>query len=860
MGEVWRARDTKLGREVAIKVLPAGLSADKDRLARFEQEAQAAGALNHPNILVIYHIGTHEGAPYIVSELLEGETLRERMGGAPLPHRKAIDYALQTARGLAAAHEKGIVHRDLKPDNLFITKDGRMKILDFGLAKLTTSDGSQSQTAVPTRRVNTDPGMVMGTIGYMSPEQVRGKAADHRSDIFSFGAILYEMLSGRRAFRGESTADTISAILREDPPELSTTNRTINPSFERVVNHCLEKNPEERFNSARDLAFAIEALSAPSTSSESTLLSTIPTSKRKRQDLIAWTVAAVLLIACTTLAVLYFWPRSIDKRQISFTIEMPEKVVEIRTPTVSPDGRMIVFQGVAEGKVGLYVRNVDSINTQRLAGTDDASFPFWSPDSRYVGFFSDNRLKKVDITGGMPQTICPVAEPIGGAWNRDGVIVLAQGGQGLHRVSAAGGESTLLLSLDTSKNEIDHDFPAFLPDGKHFLYYSFKGDRGSAEIYIGSLQGDRKLLLRNDSNAAYLAPGYLLFAREFILMAQAFDASKLELTGEPFTVMENVAYSTSNSYSHFSVSDNGTLAYWKGTDVGRQLAWFDRTGKQITTVGPPGTYNDIVLSPDSKRAAIQDIHGGNSDIWIMDLVRGVPVRFTFTPNAQDDNPSWSADGSFLFYTVASEGKATFFKKNASGAGTEEKIYEPTAGIDDGTDVSPDGKNLLFETVGEKTQSDIWVLPLDGSGSAHSLFASNFAEFHAHFSPDGHWIAYASSESGRPEIYVQSFPPAGGKWQVSTGGGAQPHWRRDGKELYFIAPDRKLMAVEVKLGATFEMGTPAPLFQTQVSSFGSPNRYDVAADGQRFLVNTAVQEPSRTPIVVILNWAAPLKKP
>ena len=360
MGEVYRAYDEAMHREVAIKVLPAAFSEDHDRLLRFEQEAQTAGSLNHPNILVIHHIETHAGAPYIVSELLDGETLRDRMGGTALSPRKAMDYALQTAHGLAAAHEKGIIHRDLKPENIFITKDGRVKILDFGLAKLVGTDIAQSQTEAPTRRVNTNPGMVMGTVGYMSPEQVRGKPADHRSDIFSFGAILYEMLAGRRAFRGESTADTISAILREDPPELSSTNRSVNPALERIVNHCLEKNPQERFNSARDLAFALEAVSGPATNSgdTTTLLSQLPISKRKTRELVPWLIALVLLIACVALALVHFWPRAADKQSISFAIEMPDNVSEVGFPTISPDGRVIVFAGAAEGKIALYVRSL----------------------------------------------------------------------------------------------------------------------------------------------------------------------------------------------------------------------------------------------------------------------------------------------------------------------------------------------------------------------------------------------------------------------------------------------------------------------------------------------------------------------
>ena len=855
MGEVYRAYDEAMHREVAIKVLPAELSADKERLARFEQEAQTAGSLNHPNILVIHHIETHEGAPYIVSELLEGETLRERMGGVALSQRKAIDYGLHIAHGLAAAHEKGIVHRDLKPENVFITKDGRVKILDFGLAKLTGPESGQTQTEVPTRRVNTDPGVVMGTVGYMSPEQVRGRSADHRSDIFSFGAILYEMLSGRRAFRGESTADTISAILREDPPDLSTTNRGVNPALERVVNHCLEKSPEERFNSARDLAFALEALSGPATTSESTtVLSALPIATRKRRVLIPWAIAGVLLIACATLASLYFWPKPIDTQRTSFTIESPEKVTEVRMPIISPTGRMVVFQGVAEGKSALYLRPLDSINAQVLPGTENGNAPFWSPDGRYLGFFSDNKLKRLDITGGAPQTLCAAPDAIGGSWNREGVILLSLGSKGLQRVSAAGGEPAPLLSLDASRNEIDQDFPFFLPDGQHFLYYSYQANGG--EVFVGSLKGDRKLLFKNDSNVAYVN-GYLLFARGFTLMGQACDAQKLELSGDPFTVMENVAFFANTGYSHYSVSANGTLVFLQGSEVGRQLIWFDRSGKQISTAGSPSGYTDCVLSPDGKRAALQKIDGGNSDIWIMDLVRGVPIRFTFAPSSED-NPAWSADGSFLFYTSNTTANTSIIRKNSGGAGNEERLYEGAVSLDDGIDVSPDGKYLLFELLGEKTSADVWVLPLDGGAKPYPLLATEFAESHAHFSPDGRWIAYASTESGRTEIYVQSFPPTGGKWQVSSSGGAQPHWRRDGRELFFMAPDRKLMAVSVKPGAALEFGTPEPLFQTRVSNFTSPNRYDVSADGQRFLVNSSAGESSSA-ITVILNWAAGLKK-
>jgi Tol biopolymer transport system component len=861
MGEVWRARDTKLSRDVAIKVLPAAFSTDAERLRRFEQEAQAAGALNHPNILVIFHIGMHEGAPYIVSELLEGETLRERMAGAALPQRKAIDYALQTAHGLAAAHEKGIIHRDLKPENLFVTKDGRVKILDFGLAKLMgVGDGTQSQTEVPTRRVDTDPGVVMGTIGYMSPEQLRGRPTDHRSDIFSFGAILYEMLSGKRAFRGESTADTMSAILREDPPDLSSTNKNIAPALERVVNHCLEKNPEERFHSARDLAFAVEALSGSTSMSGATTtgLPALPAPLRKRRELLAWTAAGLFLITALALTFLYFRRPPADERPMRFVIALPEKATDVSVPVISPDGRTVVFLASFEGKRFIYARPLDSLTAQRLAGTDDASLPFWSPDSRYLAFFTEKKLKKIEVTGGSPQTICDVRSPGSGTWNREGVILFGQENAPIQRVSASGGNAAPALKLDESRKETGHYSPSFLPDGRHFLYESWITTSEDSAIFVASLDGpDRKLLLKNDSNAIYAAPGFLLFARETTLMAQPFDAARLQLSGEPFPVTEQVIFTGQYSYSNFSISETGTMVFCSGSISHRQLVWFDREGKSLGPVGPPGEYNDIVLSPDEKRVATQRIVSGNSDIWLLDLARGLPSRFTFEAATEDD-PVWSPDGSTILFSSTRNGRFDLFRKISSGAGNEDLLSKSETDKD-GTDWSADGRFVLFDQAGSSGGTDIWILPLFGDGKPYPLLQSPFSEYQGHFAPDGKWFAYTSNESGRTEVYVQSFPPSGGKWQVSTGGGAQPHWRRDGKELFYIATDRKLMAVDVKFGSTFETSAPKALFQTQVVRYEAPNRYVVIGDGRRFLVNSPVEEVSQTPITVVLNWTSGLRK-
>src|SRR5437016_887246 len=514
MGEVYRAYDATMHREVAIKVLPAALSTDDERLARFEQEAQTAGALNHPNILVIYHIDTHEGAPYIVSELLEGETLRQRMSGAALPQRRAIDYASQIARGLAAAHEKGIVHRDLKPDNIFITKDGRIKILDFGIAKLTQPDGSLSQTEIPTRRVETDPGVVMGTVGYMSPEQVRGRPVDHRSDIFSFGAILYEMLSGRRAFHGESAAETMSAILKEDPPDLSETNHNVSPALERLVNHCLEKNPEERFHSASDLAFALEALSgsAPVSGQTMTAISALPISSKVVKHL-PWIVAGSFALGLLiTIAFLIFSLKQTPTRTnvIRASILPPQgaNYLPRNQFAISPDGLRLAFVGRSgDGKQLLWVRSLGAPTAQPLAGTDDATFPFWSPDSRFVGFFAQTKLKKIDASGGPPQTICDAPNGRGGTWNRDGVIVLAPDNfSPLYRVSASGGPTTVVTKLDDSKLQTTHRWPWFLPDGRHFLYRagttSAATPKESNGIYLGALDSlEQKLIVRKIGRA-----------------------------------------------------------------------------------------------------------------------------------------------------------------------------------------------------------------------------------------------------------------------------------------------------------------------------------------------------------------------
>ncbi len=864
MGEVYKAHDSRLDREVAIKVLPSEMSSDEDRLRRFEQEAKATSALNHPNILTVYDIGEHGGSPFIVAELLEGDELRQRLEEGPIPLRKVTEYAQQIVSGLSAAHEKGIVHRDLKPENLFITKDERVKILDFGLAKLREPSTNIHGSEDATRRAMTDPGVVMGTVGYMSPEQVRGQMTDHRSDIFSFGLILYEMITGRRAFQEESLAETMSAIVKEEPPEITELNPNISPSLERIVRRCLEKKPDRRFQSTADLGFALESLSAPTISSGANMTTAV-SAIGLETDRSPWLVrglagaSLLLLIGCAVVTTMYIRRPVPDERPVSFVIPPSDAGTNTGTPVISPDGRTIAFTMTVDGKSHLYIRELGSLTEQRLNGTDGAGGAFWSPDSRTIAFFANDKLKKVDIGGGPVQVICNAPKGFTGAWSRDGVIVFGGSDSGIRRVSAAGGEVSELLPLDESRKEIRHVWPRFLPDGRHFFYKSHNSTPDPPEIFVASVDGkDRKFLFKSTSDVHYVAPGYLLFARDTTVMAQPFDASSLQFTGDPVAVVENVGFNTTGGRSQFSVSENGTLVYKTGGGTVNQLRWFDRQGKEIAKVGPPGEYSDVVLSPDGKRAAAERIDNSNRDIWMIDLERGLPTRFTFGALREDD-PAWSPDGTYLVFSSNGYGdKTSIFRKLANGAGNDELLSDAVSVQTSGMDWSPDGKNILFASIGEKSGNDIWILPLAGEGKPYPLLKSEFNESQGHFSPDGRYFAYVSNESGREEIYIQSFPVGTGKWRVSTNGGWLPKWRRDGRELYYEAIDKKLMAVPVKLDGIVEIGAATALFQTEIT-VGSPNRYAVTADGQRFLINSPLQSGQEAPFNVILNWTSTLKK-
>ena len=875
MGEVWRALDQRLAREVAVKVLPAKFASDAELLKRFEQEARAAGMLNHPNILTIYDIGTHAGAPYLVSELLEGEELRAELNGGLLPTRKAVDYAIQTARGLAAAHEKGVVHRDLKPENLFITRDGRIKILDFGLAKLKEKNGrigerKEEQLTLsrsPTPPL-TSPGVVLGTVGYMSPEQARGLEADARADIFALGAILYEMLAGRRAFQGESAVETMNAILREEPPELETASGKIAPQLDLIVRRCLAKQPEQRFQSASDLGFALESLSSTATSPAAVSGEQSAASRRVWRERLIWIAATALcalsLIALLPFAIAYFRSAPAASGATRSSILLPEKLV-VGSIAASPDGRQLAFTATdADGKRLLWLRPLDSLLAKPLPGTEDARYPFWSPESNFIGFFAQDKLKKIDLAGSLAEPLCNVSGPgiRGGAWNRDGMIIFTSGAvsEPLYRVPAAGGEPTQVAALDRTSGQTAYRFPQFLPDGRRFLYYVRSSRAESRGVYVSSLDGrPPKRITDSDSQAVYAPPGWLLFMREGALMAQQFDANTLELAGQVSTVAEQLAFVRDSVEAYFSVSEGGALIYRSGGASKTRLIWMDRSGRQIGSPTPSGQYDVPRLSPDEKRVATFrfDPHSKNRNVWLFDFASGREQRLTFDP-ASDLFPVWSPDGSKVVFGSDKGGRRGLYTKQASGVGNEELLWQAERGVVP-FDWSGDGRFILFSMSDPQTKLDLWILPLS-ERKPFAFLHSPSNERGGAFSPDGRWVAYVSDETGTDQIYVQSLPPSGGQWQISTSGGAVPRWRRAGREVFFQSPDNKLMAIEVKASAAgFEAGAPKALFEMPPLFVNTTYRYDVSADGQRFLILTSVEESAQTPLTVVTNWTAGLKK-
>jgi serine/threonine protein kinase/Tol biopolymer transport system component len=864
MGEVYRARDSRLGRDVAIKVLPASSSADADRLQRFEQEARAAAALNHPNILALYDIGHADGGPYLVTELLAGETLRASLEGGALPARKAIEQAVQIARGLAAAHDKGIVHRDLKPENVFVTSDGHAKILDFGLAKLVepgpaVAGSSMLTTAAPA----TTPGVVLGTVGYMAPEQVRGQHADHRADIFAFGAVLYEMLSGRRAFQRETPAETMTAILREEPPELPSASTHLSPALQRIVNRCLEKNPAARFQSAGDLAFALDALSGSNVSAAIAASNVKPRSVR-----LPWIAAAISLLALAAAAIWIYTRPAPSRELIRFTFTLPEDwTLDLpANPTVplavAPDGRAVLVRALDKAGVSsLLIRRLDDVTAQPVAGTSGVESYFWSPDGKSIGFVAGGKIQRLDLAGGPPTVLGEAFETLGGAWSPSGVILLGSY-QGLLQIPATGGKLTTLIPL--AANDAFYNFPQFLSDGRRFTFVAGVGPivRGTGErrVLVGSLDSSEYTVLFDANQPLFpvgWVSGHLMFVRGNAVLAQAFDETRLAPLGDPIPVAARVQLLPNRPYGTASVSASGVLAYVPENEQPvHQLAWFDRAGRRTNVPGELADLSSIELSPDGTRVAlaILDPIRRTRDIWIQDLSRGVRARFTFD-SGEERTAIWSPDSARIIYNAQRKGvERDLFAKMSNGSTNETTVLVDGLSKDP-MDVSPDGRLLLYR-VSAKTRNDIWIVPLDGS-KPYAFIASEHNENYGRFSPDGKWVAYTGEESGQPQVYVVPFPGPGGKWQVSAAGGLFPKWRRDGRELFYVAPDGRMMAVEVDgTTAAFRAGAPRALFQAPVASQVG-YQYSVTKDGERFLVNTAV--PSSLAVTVVSDWTLTLKK-
>jgi eukaryotic-like serine/threonine-protein kinase len=856
MGEVYRARDTRLERSVAIKVLPSALAKDADRLQRFEQEARVLSALNHPNLLSIYDVGSEEGLQFLVSEFLEGQTLRERLQDGALPQRKVIEYSTKIANGLAAAHEKGIVHRDLKPENIFVTKDEHVKILDFGLAKY-AMDAAQAGSTL-TMDAGTAPGTVMGSVGYMAPEQVRGQVADSRSDIFGFGAILYEMMTGKRAFACDTPIETMNAILKSDPAEIDLEQNKISPGLERIARHCLEKNPSDRFQSARDLSFALTTLSGTGATAA---LRAVEEPKRHY-----WLWAVAALAALMILQGLFFalrTPKAEHAGQQEFAIPLQGEVNHL---AISADGTMLVYStpDEASGKSILNIQRVGSRTATKLDGTQGASYPFWSPDNLYVGFFADGKLKKVPVTGGTPQALALTPNGRGGAWGKKNVIVYApDAATPLWRVNADGTNAAEVTRTTDVDVDFSHRFPVFLPDGDHFLYWvgNFRNleDDQESGIYLSSLsgKGEKRLLLVH-SNPGY-ADGRLFYVNaEKVLVAVALDVENEKLNGTPKVIGEGVGFQPSTYWAAFAVSDNGTVVY--NTGIGAtlsQLTWYDRDGKELGTLGQPGEMANPSLSPDDNFVALDrtDIKAANVDIWIEDVKKGTASRFTFSP-AEEVDPVWSRDGKEIAYRSIVK-HATVVVKNVRGMEPERVVTENA--VEGAQERIPNGWSLDDKTIlctGQLNGAGAALWTVSAAGGQWVPFLGGKASYTSgQISLDGKWVVYASNETGDWEIYVTTFPTAAGKWQVSRGGGTEPRWRGDGNEIFYLGARGMLTAVEVSRGDRLSSGMPRTLFpftgRAQISSTDLFS-YDVTKDGKRFVVNRYKKPEAIAPLTVVLR--------
>jgi serine/threonine protein kinase len=882
MGEVYRARDTRLGRDVAVKVLPAHLSFNPELKQRMEREARTISSLNHPHICTLHDIGSQDGVDFLVMEHLEGETLADRLQRGALPLDEVLKIAAQIADALDKAHSRGIVHRDLKPANIMLVKNGP-KLMDFGLAKpapgLSSASASNPLTpSTPTMTVAdlsasasplTQKGTVVGTFQYMAPEVLQGKDADARSDIFSFGCLLYEMLTGRRAFEGKSQFSVLGAILDKEPNRISAVLPGSPPRLDETVWRCLAKNPDQRYGCMHDVRIQLEELAAGALSEVVQASTQKPAASG---SLIPWLLAGVATLVAMSIAAVYLFKAPKAEPVVRSSILPPTGTSFVTMlpasgpPVLSPDGTRLAFSARDDkSRVLLYIRPLTSLTAQPLPGTDDATYPFWSPDSREVAFFIPGKLKKINASGGPPQNVCDAVSGRGGTWSQDGVIVFTPSAtQPLFQVSTAGGTPEPASKLDPSRAENSHRWPSFLPDGKHFLYWA-RSSRGVQEnqLFVGELGSVRaKALAKSESMAVY-ASGHVLFMRDQSLMAQPFDLRRIEVSGEPVPIAEHVAVNGATARPLFSASQTGTLVYQSGeTSGGWNLFWFDRDGKQTGSIAQVDRYLTPTLSPDGNRLALMIFAGsqGIGDIWIFDLTRGTSTRLTFGSDSHN-SPTWAPDGKTVFYSSTAKGPPHIYAKAADGSGPERTVLESTDAVELPRSVSPDGRFLVYERRMNKTETGyhLWGLPLFGDGKPFPIVQDAFDEGLPSVSPDGKWMVYQSNESGRREIYITAFPAGGAKWQVSTNGGTSAKWRKDGKELFFLDPTDKIVSVDVNAsGNAVRLGTAHDLFQT-VGIQREYGPFDVTADGKKFLLNSGNLKEGSDPFTLVLNWPEELKK-
>jgi Tol biopolymer transport system component len=867
MGEVYRARDTRLDRTVAVKILPAHLSDNPEAKQRFDREARAISSLNHANICTLFDVGHQDGIDYLVMEFLEGETLGARLARGPLPPDQFLKYAVEICEGLERAHKTGVIHRDLKPGNIMLTKAGA-KLMDFGLAKAAASEPPASSLTMTISHPSagqplTARGTIVGTFQYMSPEQIEGKEADARSDIFALGAVLYEMATGKRAFNGKTQASIVASILAADPPPIAAVQPMSPPAIDRLVKVCLAKDPDERFQNVHDLK--LQLMWIVEGGSQAGVPVPVAARRKNRERVLIGAVALCGLLAAAGIAGTMLYSKKAEslRRVVHAQIGAPEHyalttVNASNRVVISPDGGSIAFIAEGEGKQLLWVRPLHASAAQPLTGTDGASFPFWSADNKFIGFFAGGKMKKVEASGGVVQVLCDAPYGRGGSWNRDGVILFTPGIHDvIYRIPDGGGQPVAVTKVKKAGVYAGGRWPYFLPDGKHFLYVGLEGDDPKAKVYAASLDSPEPKLILEDNSAADYANGYIFFTKDGNLVAQPFDPDRLTLSGNPIPVAPKVEYYDFKSLGNFSVSQNGVLVYRGAYSSPSRLVWLDRSGKQLGTIGDPGNYGLGRLSPDGRTIVISredPAEPGKNDLWLLEVQRGIFSRLTFHPGV-GYTAAWSPDGSRL--AVVAFG-AQVQTRPANGSATPVSVSSDLAASI--RDWSSDGHTILVQQQNSNTGMDVLALPLtDKPQSFTPVLNSRFDEILPRLSPDGHWMAYISNESGRGEVYVVPFPGPGGRWQISNNGVAMGipgiTWSRDGKELYFRDVNGGLMAVDVQpQGNEFHAGLPKQIFMSP----GGVWPLDTAPDGRILVAIRAEQEVS-SPITLVLNWDQELKR-